>query len=92
MSYQAVVEMAGSNSLLNRIAACAASEGQTEPTSWAQANIWTICSAPDWDDAWAYAKDTETVNMNPDTGARNDVINDGMILSAVQALRTQQAG
>lgn len=92
MSYLSVVEMAGSQSLLQRIAACAASEGQSDPTTWAQANIWSLCSSPNWDDSWAYAKDTETVNVNPDTGIRDDVINDNMILSAVQALRTEQAG
>lgn len=92
MSYLSVVEMAGSQSLLSRISACAASEGQDEPLAWAQANIWKLCATPDWDDAWAYAKDTQTVNQNPDTGMRDDVINDNMILSAVQALRNDQAG
>ena len=90
MSYQSVVEMAGSNSLLQRIVAAAATESIPEPLAWAQANIWRLVSTGDWDDAWDYAKGTQTVNHNPDTGARDDVINDNMILSAVQALKTAQ--
>jgi len=90
MSYLSVVEMAGSQSLLSRISACAASEGQDEPLAWAQANMWALCATPDWDDAWAYARDNANVNVNPDTGMRDDVINDNMILGAVQALRTEQ--
>lgn len=92
MAYQSIVQMAGSQSLLARICACAAAEGQAEPMTWAQANMWWLCSAPDWDDAWQYAVDSATVNVNPDTGARDDVINDSMILAAVQSLRTSQAG
>lgn len=92
MSYQSVVEMAGSNSLLQRIVAAAATENIPEPLTWAQANMWKLCSTPDWDDAWQYAVDNANVNVNPDTGARDDVINDNMILGAVQALRTAQAG
>lgn len=92
MSYQSVVEMAGSSSLLQRIVAAAATENIPEPLSWAQANIWKLVSTGDWDDSWDYAKGTATVNVNPDTGARDDVINDNMILSAVQALKNAQAG
>lgn len=90
MSYQSVVEMAGSQSLLQRVVAAAAAEGQTEPLSWAQAHIWQLASSPDWDDAWEYATDTATLDNNPDTGARPGVINDQMILSAVQTLRAAE--
>lgn len=90
MSYQSIVEMAGSQSLLQRIVAAAASEGRTEPLGWAQGSIWHVVSEPGWADAWDYAKDTATVNHNPDLGARNDVINDGMILAAVQAVMAEQ--
>lgn len=92
MSYQSVVEMAGSQSLLARITAAAAAEGQDEPSQWAQTSIWKLVSAPDWDEAWEYARATWTADSNPDTGIRPGVINDGMILSAVQALRTAEAG
>lgn len=91
MSYQSVVEMASSQSLLARLVAAAAAEGQTDPLQWTQANVWRLSATPGWADAWAYARDTETDDQNPDTGRRPGVISDGMILSAVQALRAEQA-
>lgn len=91
MAYQDVVEMASSQSLLARITAAAAEQGRSDPLQWAQANIWALATAPDWDDAWAYARNTATDDHNPDTGMRPGVINDQMILSAVQALLAEQA-
>lgn len=90
MSYQSITEMASSQSLLARIVACAAAEGQDNPLAWAQTNVWAVCSAPDWDEAWDYAKATETLDHNPDTGARPGVINDQMVLSSVQTVRANQ--
>lgn len=86
MSYQAVVQMANSSSLLQRVAAAAAEEGMADPMDWAQRNLWKVVSSPGWRDAWSYAEDVKTVNQNPDTGIRTDVINDDMILAAVQPL------
>lgn len=91
MAYQSVVEMASSQSLLARIVAAAAGEGMAEPLVWAQANIWKLASTPGWADSWQYAKDTETDEVNPDTGLRPGVIGDQQILSAVQALLAEQA-
>lgn len=88
MAYQDVVEMASNQSLIARITAAAAAEGVSDPLPWVQQNIWKLASSPDWDDAWAYAKAAASVNVNPDTGLRSDVINDQMILSAVQSLAT----
>lgn len=90
MSYSSVVEMAGSQSLLQRIVAAAAGEQIVDPLAWAQRNIWQLVSSPDWDDAWDYAQQTATLDHNPDTGARPGVISDQMILSAVQARRTAE--
>lgn len=93
MTYQSIVEMASNQSLLARIVAAAAEEGQENPLGWGQANIWKLAASPGWDDAWDYAKATATDDHNPDTGLRPGVISDQMILSAVQALRTaQQSG
>jgi hypothetical protein len=86
MSYQSIVEMAGSNSLLMRVTAAAAQEGATEPSTFAQIHMWHLASSTDWVQAWDYAKGAATVNNNPDIGARDDVINDAMILAAVQPL------
>jgi len=85
MSYNSIAEMAASTSLTNRIAAAAAKEGINNPSGWAGDHMWQIVSSPNWDVQWDYAKDNATVNVNPDTGARQDVINDNDILAAVQA-------
>ncbi len=85
MAYTDIVEMATNATLRTRFAAAAAAEGEDDPSRWAADNAWHLAASPGWADAWAYAEDTATVNQNPDTGMRNDVITDGMILSAVQA-------
>jgi hypothetical protein len=82
--------MAGNNSLIQRLVAAAAAEGLSEPLGWVQQNIWSLVSSPDWDDAWDYAKGAYTPDYNPDFGARPGVINDNMILAAVQALIAEQ--
>lgn len=87
MAYSSIVEMATSYSLISRVAAAAAQEGEQDPMTWAQQNAWEVAAQPGWADSWDYAKDTATVNQNPDTGARNDVISDQQILGAVQAIR-----
>lgn len=92
MTYQSVVEMASSQSLLARVVAAAAGEDVAEPLTWAQRNIWQVVSEPGWADAWDYARDTTNDDVNPDTGKRPGVINDTMILAAVQARRAELAG
>lgn len=86
MTYATVATMVVSASLKARLAAAAAAEGQAAPAEWANLNMWALVSQPGWAAAWAYAEDTSTVNDNPDTGQRDDVINDGMILAGVQAV------
>jgi hypothetical protein len=87
MTYRSIVEMSGSASLIERVAACAAEEGyKDDPTVFARNNIWQIIATGNWDAQWDSAKASETVNVNPDTGARDDVITDGMILSVVQPM------
>lgn len=88
MAYSSIQRMADSRSLLDRITASAAQEGEPNPTEWARQNIWAVVSKPGWAEAWEYALDTATDDVNPDTGMRPGVISDGMILSAVQAVRS----
>lgn len=88
MSYNAIAEMAASNSLRLRVTSCAAECDVPNPASWMTENIWRIAASPDWASTWQYAVDTLNVNMNPDIGVRNDVISDAMILAAVQNLAT----
>jgi hypothetical protein len=78
--------MGQSQGLLRRIAGAAAEQGAENPFMWANNYIWKLASHSDWVSAWDYAEASKTVNQNPDTGARDDVITDGMLLSAVQAL------
>lgn len=85
--YASIVEMVASQSLLARIAACAADEGYVgDPAEWSRQNSWAIVSAADWVAAWDSARATASNNANPDTGARDDVITDGMILAVVQPM------
>jgi hypothetical protein len=87
MTYTSILEMAASQSLQARVAACAADEGYIgDPVEWARQNIWAVVSSSDWISNWDSAKASQTVNDNPDTGARNDVVSDAMILSVVQPM------
>jgi hypothetical protein len=84
--YSSIVEMVHSQTLTARVAAAAAEEGATEPDTWARANMWAIVAAGNWDEQWDSAKAAWSPNVNPDTGARNDVITDAMILSVIQPM------
>lgn len=87
-NYAAISDMVQSSSLRNRIVACVAGENISNPEGWTASNIWNIC-ATIGDTEWTYGVDNYNVNQNPDIGARNDVISDQAILSAVQAVVAQ---
>lgn len=91
MSYHAIVEMAKSDSLRDRLVACAAQEGEQAPEAWVGQHLWKLATTAGWADDWDYAKGTYTLDKNPDFGKRNDIISDQKILSAVQAVRTAPA-
>lgn len=90
MSYMCVYDMAQDENLTKRIAGCVATQSWfslpanavDSPMSIAQAIQWQCAGQPGWDTAYSYA--VENDRENP--GAANDVITDGMILSAVQAV------
>ena len=93
MSYLTIMNIANSHTLQQRIQAAAAQEAANADvtltggvTTWVLQNMLTLAATPNWADKWAYAEDTSTVNVNPDTGARSDVISDADILAAVQPL------
>ena len=88
--YSDISEMASSSSLVSRIIACASTQGIDNPAQWVSRNLYKIVSSPGWDSDWRYAVENATVNSNPDTGARTDVINDNKILAAVQAVKTAE--
>jgi hypothetical protein len=81
MSYSSINRCAGDQAFQGRVTACAAQEGATSPNSAMYQLIWSVCSASDIEQAYAYALDSG----NPDPGGDPTVITDGMILSAVQA-------
>ena len=91
MTYHAMTELRNSPGLQARLVACAAQEDIPNPEFWVASNIWPLVKSQAWVDAWQYCKDTMTVNDNPDIGSRDDVINDNMILSSVQAVNTPPA-
>lgn len=87
MSYHAINQMFQSQSLRQRVIACAAQEGITDPeTAVSNIRMWQLSSNTDWVAAWDTAVDGYTLDKNPNTGERPDVITDAMILSAVQAI------
>jgi hypothetical protein len=86
MSYTSIVEMAGSVSLMGRITAAAAAEQVPNPDQWIYSVIWRIAASPGWDTKWDSAKSSDTINQNPDTGARTDVISDDDILAAIHTV------
>lgn len=87
-NYNSTRQMVESDSLRARVAAAAAGEGILSPEQWAADQMWFLANDPGWVDSWSYAKDVETLDNNPDTGARPGVINDGAILAVVQARKT----
>lgn len=92
MAYKSIIEMAQSQSLRMRIVACAAREGIDSPETWVTSRMWQLAATVGWDDDWQYAKATANANVNPDTGARDDVINDADILSRVQEIVVAEGG
>lgn len=77
-TYSDVWQMRYDEALKRRVIACAALEGQFQPGQW-----WEVVARTDWADAYTYA----VAAGNPSPGSDLAVITDGMILSAVQAVR-----
>jgi len=89
MSYNDVASMASTNTLQNRVTACAATEGEQYPVNWMAQNIWLVVAQPGWGASWASAL---AGGMTPEeAGANEGVITDGMILSSVQFTRGEPA-
>lgn len=84
MTYTSTVQMVGSPSLSHRVAAAAAAAGAPHPDEWARDHMWQVAATESWREAWTHARTTQTINHNPDAGARTDVITDEMIASAVE--------
>lgn len=85
MSYLTQSMLAEDSALLQRVTACAAMEGITNPAHWAQIHVWQYSALAGWDAAYASA----ITAGSDDPGAAEDVITDAQILSGVQHLRSQ---
>ena len=81
MTYATHAAIVNSGSLRQRVTACAAQEGATDPPRWVNAVMWTLPQS-DWIAAWASA---EAGDPGGDHGANEAGVTDGMILAAVQA-------
>lgn len=90
MAYRSTYQMVNSPGLKERFIACAASLGIANPVTWVEQQMWgmvPLMLAPDaspWWQVWEYAEANKTINNNPDTGARTDVILDAWVLTVVQ--------
>lgn len=86
MSFSALASMTQDQALINRVAACVATEGAAlppdHPLAWAANHIWEVAATPGWADAYEDAISAE----NPAPGLDGQVITDPMILTAVRAL------
>ena len=82
-TYSDLWQMRYDESLKRRIVACAALKNQFQPESWWESRGWEVVARSDWAEAYTYALATGV----KDPGGDSAVINDGMILAAVQAVR-----
>lgn len=95
MSYLSQVEVATDMTILNRIAACAATQNIPDPQGWAWARSWQFSAQPLWAAKYASAKltheqwDPESEIPKPAPPGENEAaITDADILSAVQSMMT----
>lgn len=82
-TYLGISKVASSGSLRDREVACAVKESIPDYEQWVYEHRWEYAAQP----GWAAAFESAEVSGNPDPGAAPDVITDGQILSATQAIR-----
>lgn len=87
MAFSDIALLSGDGDFINRTRACVTTEGESDPVGWSMANQWQMAAAPGFGDAYASA----IVNGINRPGNDPSVISDAMILSAVQALRSDDA-
>lgn len=81
MSYATQSLLSQDADMWNRVAACAATQQIEDAFHWANQNMWALAATPGWDEAYAYA-----INTNIERpGWADTTITDIMILSGVQA-------
>jgi hypothetical protein len=86
MTYLDQNEIASSQTMFNRVAQCAAEQGEATPDVWTNEHRRQWAATPGWADAWASAQASHPNQSGYDPGADDAVITDGMILAQVQAM------
>lgn len=86
MSYWVQAKLAADSAIMQRVTACAASEGESDPAYWAQQRAWKLSAQPGWVAAYKSALD----GGDTKPGQNEAAITDGMILAAVQALNAAE--
>lgn len=82
MAYSDIASLSADNDFIQRVAACAATEGVDDPYVWSMDHRWQLAASPGFGEAYAYALATGVVRPGNDPA----VISDGMILSAGQPM------
>lgn len=88
--YGIMVDMSRSQSLMARVAACAAQQGNTTPNVWASNNLLPLVAQADASLTAAWQSAMDDPDGNPDIGKRDDVVTDAMILAAVNNRKASQ--
>lgn len=82
MSYSTLAQLAKDTDFLDRVTACAATQGLTQADKWAADNRWRMAAQPGFDESYEYAVNLEVT----DPGKEPSVIADKQILAAVQSI------
>lgn len=89
MSYYVQALIADDYNIHRRTAACAASKGIKDPSSWAVSYSWALAGCAGWDEAYSRA----LVDNVEFPGQHESYITDEMILNAVtELIRAQEKG
>lgn len=86
MSYLGQAAIASNQSMMERVAQCAAQQAIPDPDVWTSQNRREWAASPGWDAAWASALASQEDAPTYDPGADEAVITDQMILSQIQAM------
>lgn len=92
MTYFTQSQIATNGTMYGRVTQAAAEEGIPAAESWTFATRHYWAAAPGWDDAWDSALASHPDDPTYDPAADEAVITDGMILSQVQSMNTEQGG
>ena len=86
MSYKTIAAIAADRDIQSRVSACAATFNVQNPAAWAMEQAWRLATSEGWETAYEQAVTDDTGSP----GSDESVITDGMILSAVQAIRASE--